>query len=290
MIKINEMSTSNSFLVNIVNGFIKRANKLFSSRYKKVNIGPIFLKYLKHIPPGKLHNHKLFGNKTWFKSGQEYLHGIDEIFIEEIYKQQLPENAFVLDCGANIGLSVIYLKKICPSAMIIAFEPDKLNFELLQMNIKSHGLEKVELKNEAVWKEDTMLNFESEGTMGSKIGSQEKGDNGNLVKAIRLKDYINRRIDFLKIDIEGAEFDVMMDIQDKLNFVDKLFVEYHGSFKQNNELTRLFDLFTEKGFNYYIKEATMVLETPFINNKSPEMSYDIQLNIFCFKSQANKNN
>ncbi len=125
-----------------------------------MNIGPVFLKYLKHVPPGKLHSHKLFGHQTWFVSGQEYLHGIKEIFVEEIYKQALSPNAYVLDCGANIGLSVIYLKKICPTATIIAFEPDKNNFELLQKNIASHGLQNVELKNEAVWKEETMLSFE----------------------------------------------------------------------------------------------------------------------------------
>ncbi len=55
---------------------------------------------------------------------------LKEIFIEDIYDQQLPENAYILDCGAHIGLSVIYLKSICPSANIICFEPDNKNFEL----------------------------------------------------------------------------------------------------------------------------------------------------------------
>ena len=67
------------------------------------------------------------------------LHGVKEIFIEDVYYQQLPENAYILDCGAHIGLSVIYLKSICPSANIICFEPDNKNFELLQKNIASHN-------------------------------------------------------------------------------------------------------------------------------------------------------
>ncbi|MFI5186095.1 MAG: FkbM family methyltransferase [Chitinophagales bacterium] len=283
------MPTSNSFWRNILNGSSHWLGKHFHNPYKKAGISPMFIKYLKHIPPGKLHNHKLFGYQTWFSNGQEYLHGIKEIFIEEIYKQTLPENAYIIDCGANIGLSIIYLKRICPTAQITAFEPDKKNFALLEMNIKSRQLKNVELKNQAVWKETTLLNFESEGTMSSKI-NLEKKDNSNLVEAVRLKDYLNRKIDFLKLDIEGAEFEVLVDLKEYLSNVNNLFVEYHGSFAQNNELTKLFTIFTETGFHYYIKEATVVYHTPFMKNKSSGIYYDVQLNIFCFRSLINSKN
>lgn len=286
MAKINEMPTSDNFLVNVWNGSMARIGKIFHNPYRKVNIGPVFLKYLKHIPPGKLHSHKLFGHETWFVSGQEYLYGIKEIFIEEIYKQTLPANAFILDCGANIGLSAIYLKKICPTATIIAFEPDVNNFDLLQKNIASHGLQDIELKNEAVWKEDAMISFESEGTMSSKIVFNQEAGASKLTKAVRLKNYLNRKIDFLKIDIEGAEYQVLCDIGDHLNFVNNLFVEYHGMFGQIAELSELFDLFSKKGFRYYIKEATVVYETPFVRKKKNAIIYDIQLNIFCFRDEA----
>ena len=285
MAKINEMPTSDNFLVNVFNGSMERIGKAFHNPYRKVNIGPVFLKYLKHIPPGKVHSHKLFGHETWFVSGQEYLHGIKEIFIDEIYKQPLSPNAFIIDCGANIGLSVIYLKKICPTATITAFEPDPNNFELLKKNIASHDLQNIVLKNEAVWKKNDMLSFESEGTMSSKIVFDRKGDGSKLTKAIRLKDYLNRKIDFLKIDIEGAEYEVLCDISDNLSFVENLFVEYHGMFGQVNELSKLFDLFSKSGFRYYIKEATPVYETPFLRDRKNSVLYDIQLNIFCFRDQ-----
>jgi FkbM family methyltransferase len=278
------MAASNGFLVNVVNGSLQRLGKLFHNPYRKVNIGPVFLRYLKHISPGKLHYHKLFGNKTWFINGQEYLHGIKEIFVERIYEQSLPENAYILDCGANIGLSVIFLKSICPTATIVAFEPDKKNFSLLQKNMESHHLKNIELKNQAVWKEDATLSFESEGSMGSKIASEQKDGALNQVQAVRLKNYLDRKINFLKIDIEGAEFAVLEDIRDNLSFVENLFVEYHGTFDQNNELTGLFRIFTENGFHYYIKEAQAVFRSPFIKNKIPAIPYDVQLNIFCFRA------
>jgi len=277
------MPASNGFLVNVVNGSLQRLSKLFHNPYGKANIGPVYLRYLKHISPGKLHYHKLSGNKTWFINGQEYLHGIKEIFVEGIYEQSLPDNAYILDCGANIGLSVIYLKSICPTATIVAFEPDKKNFSLLAKNIESHRLKNIELKNEAVWKEDTTLSFESDGSMGSKIIPDQKDGTTNSVQATRLKNYLDRKINFLKIDIEGAEFEVLQDIQDRLSIVENMFVEYHGAFDQNNELTTLFRIFTETGFHYYVKEAQPVYKSPFVRNKTPGVSYDVQLNIFCFR-------
>jgi len=287
--KINEMPTSDNFLVNVFNGSMERIGKAFHNPYRKVNIGPVFLKYLKHIPPGKVHSHKLFGHETWFASGQEYLHGIKEIFIDEIYKQPLPPNAFILDCGANIGLSVIYLKKICPTATITAFEPDPNNFELLKKNIASHDLQNIVLKNEAVWKENEMLRFESEGTMSSKIVFDHGAGAKKLTKAIRLKNYLTRKVDFLKMDIEGAEYEVLCDIGDSLSFVTNLFVEYHGKFEQVGELSKLFELFSKNGFRYYIKEATPVYETPFLREKKNSVLYDVQLNIFCFRDEKGLN-
>jgi len=281
--KINEMPASGGFLTNVFNGSIARIKKAFHNPYRKVNIGPVFLRYLKHVPPGKLHSHKLFGHQTWFVSAQEYLHGIREIFIDEIYKQELPPNAYILDCGANIGLSVIYLKRICPTATIIAFEPDAKNFELLQRNIASHDLQNVELKNEAVWKENMMLSFDAGGTMSSKIVLNNEPGQSKRIPAVRLRDYLIKKIDFLKIDIEGAEFEVLLDVSGQLTVVENMFVEYHGSFEQIDQLTRLFDLFSQNGFKYYIKEATIVYETPLLRRKKSGIPYDIQLNIFCFR-------
>jgi FkbM family methyltransferase len=277
------MPASGGFLMNVFNGSMARIRKVFHNPYRKVNIGPVFLRYLKHLPPGKLHSHKLFGHETWFVSAQEYLHGIREIFIDEIYKQTLPSNAHVLDCGANIGLSVIYLKKICPTATIIAFEPDVKNFELLQRNIASHGLQNVELKNAAVWKENTMISFEAGGTMSSKIVLNKESQQSKRIPAVRLRDYLDKKIDFLKIDIEGAEFEVLLDISSQLGVVENLFVEYHGNFGQIDQLTRLFSLFSQNGFKYYIKEATIVYDTPLLRRKKSGTLYDIQLNIFCFR-------
>lgn len=278
------MAYTESFGKNITSGITKKLNKLFHNPYSKVNINWFSIKYLKHLPSNKLHSHKLFNNPTLFYDGHEFLHGITEIFIEEVYKQNLPENANIIDCGANIGLSVVYLKRNFPSSRITAFEPDNKNFELLEKNIQSHNLSNVSLRKEAVWTEDTMISFIEEGNMGSKIGQSNKSEQ-LMVKAVRLKNLLQTKVDFLKLDIEGAEYQVLLDIRDELNNVNNLFVEYHGQFNQSGELIEIFNILKNGGFSFYIKEATSVYNHPFLAKKTIN-AYDVQLNIFCFRTQV----
>ncbi len=224
------------------------------------------------------------GGVVHYTSPQELLHGLKEIFIEQLYKTKLPPDAYIIDCGANIGLSVIYFKQLVPNAKIIAFEPDGKNAELLKRNADSFNLQNVEIRQEAVWIDNTTLSFKSEGTMSSKI--DESIQNGeNKVQAIRLKELLNRKIDFLKIDIEGAEYEVLKDIKENLHFVQNMFFEYHGSFQQNNELLEIFDIIHGAGFKFYIKEAANVYNHPFLSSEEHNQhAYDLQLNIFCFRN------
>jgi len=271
-----------SFGKNILQGIRLRIGKIFHNPYQKVNIGPLKKIYYKHLNSGRVRSHQLFGKEFFFTNPTELMHGLNEIFIEEVYKQLLPQNPYIIDCGANIGLSVIYLKQMFPDARIIAFEPDEKNFNLLQENIKSFGYKNVQALKEAVWIENTTLQFAGEGSMSSRILG-EIPENTISVKAIRLKDYLDKPIDFLKIDIEGAEYQVIVDIADQLHHVNNLFLEYHGTFSQNNELNKILTLLVDKGFSYYIKEATSVYDHPFDRLKKANINYDVQLNIFCFK-------
>ena len=274
--------SNKSFFKNIANGLQKKMQAIVTNPYKEVNINWLTVKYYKHLPPGKIRSHELFGKRLYFYSATELLHGLKEIFIEKIYRQQLPDRAFIIDCGANIGMSVVYMKHNFPEAEIIAFEPDETNFNLLTSNIESFGYSGVQLYKKAVWNENTELLFSNESSMGSKIGSDNSA-NTIAVKAVRLKDFLNKKVDFLKIDIEGAENVVLEDIADNLHFVDNMFLEYHGTFDQNKELVKMINIVSDAGFNFYIKEAASIYPTPFYRTKNPYTSYDVQLNIFCFK-------
>lgn len=262
--------------------------KALQSNNKKADLNWFKIKYLKHATPDRTRVYSYHGNKIYYTKPSELLHGLKEIFIDEVYRLNLPPRPYILDCGANIGMSIIYLKEQFKNAEIVAFEPDDNNFTLLSKNVTSFGFKDVTIRKEAVWIADTELNFSNEGTMGSKIETAQSGAS-QTVKAIRLKRLLDRKIDFLKIDIEGAEYAVLKDIQDDLHLVQNMFLEYHGTFNQNSELIELLTIVQNTGFAFYIKEATSVYDKPFVEAQSkPKSDYDVQLNIFCFRTDKSR--
>lgn len=273
-----------NFISNIIHGINYRIKKILSNPFKKLGLRSFTVKLLKHSTDQNIQTIQFLNEKISFYDGKEFLYGVEEIFINEIYKIELPGNALIFDCGANIGLSVIYFKKLNPSARVIAFEPDGKNFELLSKNISAYNFDSVELRKEAVWIENTQLFFQNDGNMGSKIIDKQNNKEENVkVNAVRLKDLITEPVDMLKIDIEGAEFQVLKDIQNVLVVVRNIFLEYHGSFAQNSELNEILQILTNAGFSYYIKEATPIYTNPFLKSKAPNYPYDVQLNIFCMR-------
>jgi FkbM family methyltransferase len=274
------MMQNNSFGKNLIRGLKERINKWTHNSFKEVNLNPVKLIYYKHLSPGKIRSHQLFDKTVYFSSATEFIEGLKEIFIDNIYSQKLPDHPYIIDCGANIGLSVIYMKKLYPNAEIVAFEPDNLNFELLTKNIEAGGYTNVVLRKEAVWIENTMIHFSTTGTTDSHISPPVAGS--IEVEAIRLKDFFTRKIDFLKIDIEGAEYQVIKDTADKLDLVDNMFIEYHGGFEENKQFIDLLKMISDRGFNFYFREATPVYKHPFRKSLIKPL-FDIQLNIFCFR-------
>lgn len=261
-------------------GLMKKTTKLFHNPYGKLGLGWVQVRIFKNRPAFKLQSLMFKGALLHFYSREETLHSLREIFLEDIYKQSLPANPYVIDCGANIGLSVLYIKMLFPSATVLAFEPDELNFSLLKRNVESYGLTSVDIRKEAVWTENTELDFSATGGLMSRI-EPGKGTGTSKTKGTRLKDLMTRRIDFLKIDIEGAEYAVLEDIADRLHLVGNFFLEYHGSFGQNPELNRILQILSENNFQYYIRSAIDKHPTPFLRRPSPD--YDVQLNIFAFR-------
>lgn len=273
-----------SIVKNIINGVSKSIGRVTGNPYKKLNISWLDLRMLKNRPRQPLYKQRFLDGFISFNSVPEFFHGINEIFVDNIYKLETAnKRPVILDCGGHIGLSAIYFKWQYPNALVTVFEPDRSNFELLKHNLASQGYGDVILRNEAVWKENTTLTFSSEASMSSKIVLGN--ETGNVdVKAVRLKDEITAEIDLLKMDIEGAEYEVLKDIKDKLHLLKNIFIEYHGLFSQQDELMQILQWVTDAGFTFYIKEAHNVYPQPFNRKNNDKSSYDIQLNIFCFRN------
>ena len=144
-----------------------------------------------------------------------------EIFVDELYKFECDKSdePIIYDCGANIGMSCLYFKKLYPKSKIKAFEADPKIARVLENNLaKNSILDGVEIINSAVWIDEDGIEFSSEGADGGSV----YGDKNKIkLNSIRLKNYLEneKHIDMLKIDIEGAEYEVLKDCKDSLSNV-----------------------------------------------------------------------
>jgi FkbM family methyltransferase len=206
---------------------------------------------------------------------------IDEIFIRENYKFNCENDSpTIIDCGANIGLSALYFKWLYPHAVIHAFEPDPEAYKKLVLNMEVNGFEDVQTYNAAVWIEDGELVFQTDGSWGGHIGG-DMNSVGVKVKAHRLDGLLDKHVDFLKIDIEGAESDVILHARELIaKNVEKLFFEWHSLTGEPQRLGEVLSFFEKQGFRYHIKEA-LNRSTPFIYKPTSRM--DSQLDVFLWK-------
>lgn len=170
------------------------------------------------------------GISFYFSSFAEPLDTTD-IYLQ---KGQLKEGDVVLDLGSYCGSTVWgFSNAVGKSGKVYGLEPDPVNFEMLSKNVEHHKLTNVVVINKGVWSTSGTLLFQGEGNMGSGI-SQVQGRSANLfsVPVISLNDlcaqYEIKAIDYIKMDIEGAEVDVLKTSGDLLRkYKPRLIIEPH---------------------------------------------------------------
>jgi FkbM family methyltransferase len=206
-----------------------------------------------------------------------------EIFDQQIYKFMAEtEKPYIIDCGANIGLSIIYFKELYPNAEIIGFEPDNKVFKALEQNMKAFNFSDVELIKKACWNEETTLKFYSEGADGGRVAMNFDTEQIIEVPTIRLRKFLDRKVDFLKIDIEGAEAKVLEDCSILLSNVDKIFVEFHSFMEKEQMLPEILALLKSAGFRLHISSPGLISQNPYLKLNTYE-KMDNQLNIYGFR-------
>ena len=229
-----------------------------------------------------------YGNKFKYLDKASFDFIFDELFVKNIYKfKTLSESPVIIDCGANIGLSIVYFKRNFPSAKILAFEADPTVYEVLVENISKFDYKDVTLLNYALWDDECEISFNSEGSDGGRIDTTLiTGQNLVSCKTARLSSYLNQKIDMLKIDIEGAEVKVLNECKDLLVNVDNLFVEFHSFSNEKQELSVLLKILEENNFRYYISQTGSEMVTPFIQIID-YLGIDNSLNIFAYRTVVN---
>jgi FkbM family methyltransferase len=121
----------------------------------------------------------------------------------------------VIDAGAHVGL--FSARASCYAQEVIALEPNPSNFAILQLNVSHNHLENVVTYPTALWSVEEEIDFYegSHSHSGSVVWTQPSP---RPVQAITLEQLVNRHghIALLKLDVEGAEFEVLMSTSDEV--------------------------------------------------------------------------
>lgn len=180
---------------------------------------------------------------------------INEIFSNNDYKVgRLRDNSVIIDIGANIGAFSVYVANKTSSSKVFSFEPSKKTFNQFVTNINLNQFEKCIIPtNCAIGGKRGILKLYDVGISGMRSVYKTRNEKRfETVKVITLEDiFINNNIkkcDFLKIDCEGAEYEILNNCPDSIyKRIKNIAMEFHEISHGQNHLT-LVNLLKSKGF------------------------------------------
>jgi FkbM family methyltransferase len=214
------------------------------------------------------------GFKVRFFDYETFTYLFEEIFVQGTYSFQARQpRPLIVDAGSNIGISVIFLKWLYPAARIRAFEPDPRTFALLKENIEINKLDGVTLFNLALSDGPGEAEFRSEH-QGSLVASLMSGRSAGAVQKVgtqSLSMYLDEPVDFMKMDIEGAESLCLNDVSRRglLRGIHEMVIECHHNLPgRETILTEVLPVLEANGFRYQIQAWT---QTPSLNYVSQDV-------------------
>ena len=176
-------------------------------------------------------------------------------WIKFLKKNEYNSFKLLIDIGAHKGESIKLFSKNFIIKKIISFEASPINFEYLKKKVEENKREynntEIVLENTALGAKDKIIEFnqfnESSSSTIKEIDKESKYYKRKFrlinflnnketyqkikIKISKLKDYIEKnnikKIDFMKIDTEGYEFEILLGLENKIQLVDTIMFEHH---------------------------------------------------------------
>jgi len=232
-------------------------NNLIGKSKKTFEKLPILLflfknKFFKNKSSKKI---KLLDYKISIQDFISFYYEVIYIFKDEIYFFSTDKkDPLIIDGGVCIGTSLFYFKNKYPESRIIGFEPDEEAFKIAEKNIKENDLLNIELHNSGLYDHSGELSFSKTNIDAGKID----GSGEIKINVIKLSEYIKEPVDFLKLNIEGAEYQVLKDLDEnkKIKEIDSICFEWHSFRNQTQNLGEILEILKKNNFKYFISSLS----------------------------------
>ena len=193
----------------------------------------------------------------------------DALMIWEIWKAQVYDDAripicagdVVVDMGAHIGAFAVRAARLAQGGKVYAYEASSKNFALLTENRKLNNLGNLYIENSAVSNRCGMMPFYTPSD-NRILGSLLQTTSGyvEMVPTTTFSDIITKhaikQIDFLKIDVEGAEFDILFtNPNETLSKTRQIVMEFHEFKDDKRSHYELVNLLSSQGFEVAVEKA-----------------------------------
>jgi FkbM family methyltransferase len=217
-----------------------------------------------HSDNGKPGKTRVLDYTVAYPSSKNLLFLFRQLFVERLYTLAISTpSPLIIDCGSNIGMSILAYKTSFPDCRIIGFEPHPVLFDFLERNVADNKLANVQLHRKAVSNAsgslDFFLNDNVPGSLNMSLVARENVADKISVEVDKLSQYIVEPVDILKLDIEGAETAVIEDLSasGKLRQVSKIVCEYHHHIEKGvDRMSRILGLLEDNGFGYKLTGYT----------------------------------
>lgn len=249
---------------------IAHLKKNFRNIKRAVTVDPLFSRYDKYQldlinRSTNIKKHVRLKPKGWKHGITIRQNFVDKDVVFYVLQEQyhLPpveatfrSNPVILDLGSNIGLTVAHLKNQYPLATIIGYEMNQENYLLAVANTQKYP--DVQIVNTAVWIEDATVSYATEANSDSYsiVSQTEKSRIGQqiTVPCLQLSTIFKNHdldyVDYLKMDIEGAEESILRAAD--LSWMQKvgaMNIEMH--LDKEDDLTHFISIITQQGFKVW---------------------------------------
>lgn len=180
-----------------------------------------------------------------------------EIFIKKVYSNdfvKVAENDIVFDIGANVGIFSLFASEV-EDTQVYAFEPHPNNFQVLESNVQMNNKDNIKSLNYALGIKNEKR-FLEEGVIpgGHRLAENNNNEVGNglVVEAVTLLKIMEElnidKIDFLKLDCEGAEGEIIKSLnEESFKKIKKVAIEFHD----NNSILTHFEIINILKSNHF---------------------------------------